>query len=637
MPATRATQTLQMKSRRSFRETHFRWTWTLKSSPSVLWRYVANTDRFNRDTQVPSVTMEGSPMENHRRRLKMHRFTLGALKLVPIEWTENPFEWIKPERFGVVRNYSKGPVAYMRTLTELKARADGGTDAVYEVWAVPRNLLGVLAIPFQIGLLSAGAFRRAFFRYDKMAQEQRVFETEKTVVRPALVPGGKARLEKGQAALQARGIDPGLALRLVALIQLGDEMSLTRMRPYALADAWKTARRPMLEMFLHATRIGLLDSRWELLCPLCRGAKASATTLGEINPQVHCDVCQIDYQVNFEQSVELVFKPNSSVRPIDEATYCIGGPQITPHILLQSLVAPGRSVTFATPTEMGRYRVRTALLMGGQYLHVDMSGRDTALLRAQAKGWEKGEAIIHPGATITFENATDAEQLFMFERMAWSDQAATAAAVTTLQLFRDLFGHETLRSDVQIGVGSLTMMFTDLRSSTAMYREMGDARAFGMVMSHFEVLKRIIDEHGGAIIKTNGDAAMAVFRRPINAIRAAVATQIALALPTTTLKPLALKIGLHSGSCIAVNLNERLDYFGSVVNIAARLESLSSGEDIVISQEVYLDPEVVDYFSRTQEIGITSFKSTLKGFDEQRFELWRLTTAAPDIRTVEEY
>ena len=84
-----------------------------------------------------------------------------------------------------------------------------------------------------------------------------------------------------------------------------------------------------------------------------------------------------------------------------------------------------------------------------------------------------------------------------------------------------------------------------------------------------------------------------------------------------------------------MNLNERLDYFGTVVNIAARLESLSEGNDIVMSQDVYLDPEVIEYFSRTPEIGIVSFASTLKGLGDQRFELWRLTTGEATIKTLE--
>ncbi|MFN8528340.1 MAG: DUF5939 domain-containing protein [Anaerolineae bacterium] len=632
------TQTVVTRRRQMGREYHYRWVWQARSSPEALWPYAASTDRFNRDTSVPAIQMIPVDRElpNHLRRLKMHRFQFGPLKLVPIVWTESPFEWIKPQKFGVVRNYTQGPVAYMRTLTELRPRAEGGTEIVYEVWAAPRNLLGMAAIPFQIGLLSARNFRRAFMNYDRMAVAHRTLEADLTQMRPALAPGGRARLMKAARQLDLRGVNPALTTRLVGLLERGDDLSLARIRPYALADAWQITRRLVLEMFLHATRLGMVDSRWELLCPLCRGAKATAKELSEIPQHVHCDVCHIDYEVNFDESVELVFSPNPSVRHIDNAEYCIGGPQVTPHVVIQQLVKRGSGITVPAPMEIGRYRVRTSELGGSQFLLVDVSGRMEAAFTASADGWGKGDTVIRPDGAIRFENFTKQDQLFILERMAWSDQAATAADVTTLQLFRDLFSRDVLRADVQIGIHSLTMMFTDLRDSTAMYREIGDASAFGIVMNHFDVLRSVISREGGSVVKTNGDAVMAVFRRPIQAVRAALEAQHILANPPNGGKALSLKIGLHTGSCIAVNLNDRLDYFGSVVNMAARLEMLSKGDDLVMTPDVYFDPEVVEFFGRTSEHEVYPFSAALKGFGDKSYELWRVNADLSAVKDTSE-
>ena len=84
---------------------------------------------------------------------------------------------------------------------------------------------------------------------------------------------------------------------------------------------------------------------------------------------------------------------------------------------------------------------------------------------------------------------------------------------------------------------------------------------------------------------------MAVFRQPSAALKAMLDAQKRVADPATG-QPLTLKAGVHVGPCIAVTLNDRLDYFGSTVNLAARLEGQSTGEDIVISSAVYDDPEV---------------------------------------------
>ena len=358
---------------------------------------------------------------------------------------------------------------------------------------------------------------------------------------------------------------------------------------------------------------------------LCRGPKHTSASLGDIKSQVHCDSCNIDFTVNFDCLVELTFRPNPAVRQINIREFCIGGPQVTPHIVAQQRLLPGTKRNLSLPLEAGRYRLRTPKMPGGQLMLVADDGLAEIALRASFDGWSSDELRLTPKPLLRFENATHSEQLFILERMAWSDQAATAAEVTALQTFRDLFAREALRPGEQISVGRLTIAFTDLRKSTRFYREVGDATAFGRVMDHFEVLRTAIAAEQGAMVKTIGDAVMAVFRRPVSALRAVLSAQQKLASPPPGGHPLLLKVGIHSGPCIAVTLNDRLDYFGSTINIAARLESLSSGEDVVISAAVRDDPEVADLISELNDSRIAEpIETTLKGFDTERFELWRV-------------
>jgi class 3 adenylate cyclase len=157
-----------------------------------------------------------------------------------------------------------------------------------------------------------------------------------------------------------------------------------------------------------------------------------------------------------------------------------------------------------------------------------------------------------------------------------------------------------------------------------LYRQIGDATAFGRVMNHFDVLKEVIAEEEGALVKTIGDAVMAVFREPACALKAMLRAQQRLASPPAGMEPLTLKAGIHVGPCIAVTLNERLDYFGSTVNLAARLEGHSTGGDVVISNAVYADPAVRELLSRPEGFVATRFEIPLKGFDNEKFELWRV-------------
>ena len=600
------------------RELHYHWEYDLKASPEKLWPFVSDTNRFNRDTGVPSVEPASNvrgKLRNARRRLRLSMYGMQ------LEWEEQPFEWIKPSRFGVARNYSKGPITELRALADLTPRAEsGGTRLTYEVRITPRSAIGALIVVLQMRLFNARRFAKTFRKYDEIARSEVIMPEAAEIELDAAV---LSRLETIKEKLLADGADQNAVKRLVNFVATAYDFELARIRPYALADEWNISRRDVLEACLRSTRFGLLDLQWELLCPLCRGAGETGKSLSEISSQVHCESCRIDFTVNFDRFVEITFQPNALLRQIQSQDFCVGSPQKTPHIVAQQLLPASSARELALPLEPGRYRLRALELGGGQDVNVSADGAATADVKMSDTGWSDRELKLATTSTLKIENATNAEQLLILERLAWSDQSATAAEVTALQMFRDLFSTEALRPGEQISVGTLSVLFTDLRNSTQLYREIGDASAFGRVLNHFDVLKSIIAEEDGALVKTIGDAVMAVFRQPAAALRAMLRAQQQLAVPPEGVAPLTLKAGIHAGPCIAVTLNDRLDYFGSTVNMAARLEGLSNGDDVVISRSLYDDPEVRGLIE-AHGLQAVSFAMTLKGFKEEQFELWRI-------------
>ena len=609
----------------SNREFHYRWKFDLKSSPERLWPFIADTNRFNRDTGIPKVDVDHEKgLRNARRKLRLSIYGL------PVEWEEQPFEWVKPVRFGVERIYSKGPMARLRVLAELTEKPDGGTHLTYELWATPRNLVGSVAIPSQIKLFSAPKFRAAIHEYDKLASAgaeaaPRGPDTSLSSFDLSRLQALHQKLIESIADTDQMEQKRSIADRLAKFLEHADDFDVSRIRAYKLADEWREPRRLVLEMCLRATRVGLLDFRWDLLCPLCRGPQESPSSLKDIDPHSHCEACKIDFTVDFDRYVELTFRPNPAVRRVEVQSYCVGSPQLTPHVVAQQLLRAGDKRSLTLPLEDGRYRLRTLELPGSQDLDVSPEGERSAVVTVSNDGWSHTALHVTENFSLTLENTTDAEQLVMLERMAWTDQATTAAEVTALQMFRDLFSSEALRPGEQISVGTLTVLFTDLRDSTKLYREIGDATAFGRVMNHFDVLRKAIAEHDGAIVKTIGDAVMAVFRSASEAVSAMLEAQRSLAEPPEGTMPLKLKAGLHTGPCIAVTLNDRLDYFGSTVNMAARLEGLSTGADVIISRAVYEDPKVRKMID-AHGLSVVEFDMALKGFEDERFELWRVST-----------
>ncbi|HEY6230762.1 MAG TPA: adenylate/guanylate cyclase domain-containing protein [Pyrinomonadaceae bacterium] len=601
----------------SFQELHYRWEYDLKADPDKLWPFVADTNRFNRDTGVPSVeaaeTKKGR-LRNARRRLRLSMYGMA------VEWEEQPFEWIKPSRFGVARSYSKGPIMELRALAELVPRAGGGTRLSYELRMKPRSALGALLAAAQVKFFNARRFAKVFRNYDALANHQTEAEPEQTI---ELAPSAHIRLQSISEKLIAEGADAAGVSRLISFIETADDFAVARIRPYALADQWQLSRRAVLETCLRSTRLGLLDLRWELLCPLCRGAGETGESLSEISSQVHCETCRIDFTVIFDRFVELTFRPNALLRAVVQPDFCMGSPQKTPHIVAQQLLPAQSARTLQLPLESGKYRLRALELSGGQDVVVSEDAPEAAVVRISDAGWPSHELKLANSASLQLQNTTNAEHLLILERLAWGDQAATAAEVTALQIFRDLFSTEALRPGEQISVGTLTVLFTDLRNSTQLYREIGDATAFGRVMNHFDVLKKVIAESDGALVKTIGDAVMAVFREPVSAVKAMLKAQELLAAPADGSPPLRLKAGIHTGPCIAVTLNDRLDYFGSTVNMAARLEGLSSADDVIISGALYDDPEVREFIAN-ENLQADAFEITLKGFQEEQFALWRV-------------
>ncbi len=612
----------------AFREFHYRWVFDLKSSPESLWPFVADTNRFNRDTGVPSIQIEETkkPLRNARRKVRLSVYGMD------LEWEEQPFDWVRPMRFGIERVYSKGPMARMRALAELTPKESGGTRVTYDLKALPRNLVGKIAIPLELKFKTGPRFRKAFEKYDELASSgvdaslAGTETSESQADRAQLNALGDRLLKDGEAA-QVNEVKVVLT-RLLDFLEYADDFAVARIRPYQLADEWEVSRRLVLETCLRSTRVGLLDLRWDLLCPMCRGAHDSGSSLQDVPDNIHCGTCRVDISTSFDRFVELTFKPNAGIRQVEQNEFCVGSPNRTPHVVVQQLLAPGSERILDLPLGPGNYRMRALELPGSQSLVVDENGATSATVSMAENGWSDEALHVSPRVGFTIKNETGTEQLFILERTAWNDQAATAAEVTALQVFRDLFSTEALRPGQQISVGTLTVLFTDLRHSTRLYREIGDATAFGRVMNHFDTLKTVISARDGAIVKTIGDAVMAVFRHPANAMLAMLEAQELLANPTDGTMPLTLKAGLHTGPCIAVTLNDRLDYFGSTVNLAARLEGLSGGSDVIISPAVFDDTKVRELLE-SKDYDATSFEAALKGFEEEQSILWRVTKAIP--------
>jgi class 3 adenylate cyclase len=321
---------------------------------------------------------------------------------------------------------------------------------------------------------------------------------------------------------------------------------------------------------------------WDTVCPHCRGVRDELDTLSQLTAHAHCEACNIDFTTDKIETVEVTFHVHSSIRDVPDVVYCSAEPARKDHIRVQIDVPGGETVKIRPNLAPGRY-VAHRDHEGGWYLDIGDDG-------APVVPWKmlpEGEIVKATARTeIELTNDSDRPQQFQIEQAKWSDHALRAGKLLSFQDFRDLFSAEYIGADVRLGVGEQTLLFTDVVGSTAFYASRGDPAAFIEIKKHFDEVFAIVAECRGAVVKTIGDAVMATFGSPVDAVRASHKIHQAFH-PQRADTPIRLRISLNTGPCIAVRLNANADFVGGTVNIAAKLQALAEGYQIAMSESTY--------------------------------------------------
>lgn len=581
---------------------------TLDAPVERLWPLISDTSRINRLIGLP-------PSRQIEAGDEMEQIIHSRYFGIPVVWRESPFQWIFERWFEVERRFdSRFPVERVLTATTLVPQGER-TQVDVRVRIVNRNAVGWAGSQLVVARRMLRDMLRVYHLFEETAQVA-------GHIPPALQQRPKintGRLEKALHELQMLGVRPELTARLEQHLRNADDGAVLKMRPFELAEAWGVPQLDALKLFLYATRAGLLDLEWDILCPNCRGPSARLGSLSSVSSEAHCPACNIRYGVNFDQAVELRFSVNSAVREANDISYCIGGPANTRHILAQLRIPADGVRELMLQLAPGTYRIRTRQHEAAALLEIDQAGAAAAHILFGQDSVEIDMPTLGAGTSqLRFTNTSGEELLIMIEERAWTRYAASAALVTTLAEFRSLFSSEVLAPGVGLAVRNLTFLFSDLKDSTTIYDSIGDAPAYARVRDHFAAMSTIVARHHGALVKTIGDAVMAVFSAAEDALAAAIAIQheftmgeIARGNPA-----LRVKLGLHSGPCIAVNANGLLDYFGSTVNIAARIQNESVGGDIVLSSAVAGDPGVRELLAR-EGFATEGFTRMLKGVSQE--------------------
>ncbi len=433
------------------------------------------------------------------------------------------------------------------------------------------------------------------------------------------------------------------------LIRDAPDRELCRINVLAFAARHKLNEEDVIAAFLHAARLGIFDMSWNILCPACGGVLDSGATLKTVKQaEYRCVLCATGQEPTLDELVEVTFTINPRVRRIAAHNpETLSWSEYYRQVFWSSGVDLPDDTTFSKWVEettlgalelsAGEKVVLSLQLPEGSVdafdpvvnmsLFIEVKGEPTresqSLSFVMTRDHAPAETVqMRPGPLqLTLENRSNVRTLpgiwvvsdKIHEFVGKRRPFLTAKRLLTNQTFRDIHRTDALDVDQRLKITSLTFLFTDLKGSTELYERVGDLVAYDLVRAHFRVLNQIIAAESGAVVKTIGDAVMATFPTPDRAMAAALQMREAL----KDLKgELLLKIGIHEGPCLAVSLNDRQDYFGRTVNIAARVQGLATSRSIFATKRVVTDIEASKLL-QSNGIFATPEKRSLRGIANQ--------------------
>jgi len=460
-------------------------------------------------------------------------------------------------------------------------------------------------------------------------------------------------LEEGLAKLEAdRTWSPRVVSRLESFIRSSDDYALYYVNPVKWAREKGISETEAIDLLLHATFHGLFQFHWQLMCPCCGDRVRNFKTLKALDSRFYCNFCQLETNAALDDFIEVSFSIAPAVKqisfhypeklPIDD--YCFRfrlhpGAQLPGygvytdlmkgHVRGMDYIAAGEKRTFEMDLPAGW--VATHDFLNGAGFGSAIAGEKDAKTRVinvtfNGKAFSAFPAALCPGKfAITVENQSSSPMAFVllfFTEAIPTDRLEFEPYLSGKQLLTTQTYHGLFRSDISpemegIGVKDITIVFTDLKSSTAMYDRVGDFKAFSLVRQHFHHLDGAINDHNGVLVKTIGDAIMAAYPSPEKALKSAVAMIREIGKFNQTLgggEEIRLKVGLHRGHSIVVSLNDRLDYFGQTVNVAARVQGLADADEIYLTEEIFSVPAVQEYLA---EFEVSSQFARLKGVKDE--------------------
>ena len=581
-PATPETDNPQVKT--------YRFQWELDAPAGRLWPLVADTDRLNRALGLP--LPEYSYRNRNGQREMVAEANFNGMK---VRWQEHPFEWIRERQLSVLREFEAGPFAWVTSTVELEPLSGERTRLVHRFQVKPSGLLGRLVTRLQFGFLTPRALKKIYQRIERIANDASTsYACHAPYDKPVhLTAAQSKKLDDFADQLALKSGEPKLSQALSDYLRTVDDPAASRIRPGILARELDCGTESALELCMHSVPLGGLKMSWDVICPVCRIAASNVSSIERISSHSSCSFCDLEFEVDFSKSVELVFGVHPQIRDVDIGVYCIGGPFHSPHVIAQNRLSPGQQIDIGAKLETGSYRVGAPQLDHSWNLDVVPSSvQRSAVIDLAAQ--DRDESSLGTGpVSLRVVNNNDVEMVTRFERASDHRDAITAQAAAAHPAFRRLFPDQIVESESSlVEMQSAWLLAVWDGDSDRTIEEIGDMR----MRDYWRKLHTSLigaEGSGGELVDGSHDHICLVFQRAQDLI-AAVGSferqfETASEIPRSRFSML-----IHSGEVITGSDSGQSRFYGVAIREIRKAVSgkryatgkLMIGENLIDASEI---------------------------------------------------
>ena len=354
-------------------EHSFHWSFILKASPKQLWPFISDTNKFLKKAGQFSVRKEPFLRENKHGFLELTSTTIKKGNA----WVEKPYAWEKPYRFGTTRKYKASLIKSLDFKVNLIPHSSG-TKLIIDLKINTSRKFIRYFLDLYIERIVKRKVQKFVNDCDICAYTDTMFYEHSDTVK--LSRRARSKIKEIKIELLDKTRRQRIIDHLLEYLLQAEDEDLRTIHPYRLAEYWGEKKYSVLNVFLNAAKLGLLDFRWDVFCPTCKKTRQSFRRMRDIHSDLHCDECECSYSIDFNENLHLVFNPNPLIRKISNNSYCFGGPQNTPQRVSQKYLKPKQEKYLDINLEEGTYLLKTSTNNGFLRLQLRKDVDDAATI-----------------------------------------------------------------------------------------------------------------------------------------------------------------------------------------------------------------------------------------------------------------